>query len=134
MGLEGVNPSGPGDDERMSRGALSAGWTIGTNGWRQALAREHTRTQLAPEWAADELNSFRQDLWRRELEAALAEAGRTLDEAATTPNLVAWKLELARRLRREVAATYRWIAATLSMGAASSVRAAISRSKQQPAG
>jgi hypothetical protein len=41
--------------------ALSAGRAIGTNGWRQTLAREHAQTRLAPEWAADELNSCRRD-------------------------------------------------------------------------
>jgi hypothetical protein len=124
----------PGDDERMSRGALSAGWAIGTQGWRKALAREHARTRLAPEWAVDELNSFRLDLWQRELAAGLAEAGRTLPEAANGPKISAWKLDLARRLRCTAAAPYRWIAATLNMGAASSVRAEISRSAQRPAG
>jgi hypothetical protein len=131
LNLLASNPAG---DERMTRGALSAGWAIGTNGWRQALAREHAQTRLAPEWAPDELNSFRQDLWQSELEAGLVEAGRTLSEATTTPNLVAWKIDLALRLRRISAAPYRWIAATLNMGAASSVRAEISRSAQRPAG
>jgi hypothetical protein len=53
------------------------------------------------------LNSYRQDLWQSELEAGLAEAGRTLVEAMTMPNPVAWKIDLALCLRRIAAAPYR---------------------------
>jgi putative transposase len=51
----------------MIRCALSAGWAIGTSGWRKAFAREHAHIRLTPEWASDELNSFRHNLWKHEL-------------------------------------------------------------------
>lgn len=124
----------PGDDERMKRGALSAGWASGTSGWRKALAREYAQTKLAPEWAADELEDFRQNLWQQELELGLAQLGQTLNAAAAAPKTIRWKLELAYQLRQASAAPYSWIAKTLKMGAASSVRAALSRRLQQPAG
>ena len=124
----------PAGDERMTRGALSHGWAIGTSGWRRALAREHARTPLAPEWAADELDAFREDRWRHELEAGLTEMGQTLANAASSPKAIAWKLDLAHRLRRQAAAPYRWIAETLAMGKPSSVRAALCRRQQRSAG
>lgn len=124
----------PADDERMQRGAFSAGWAIGTNGWRKALARAYAQTKLAPEWTADELEEFRRDLWQQELEAGLAQVGKTLDDAATAPKTIRWKLEVADRLRQKSAAPYSWIARTLRMGAPSSVRAALTRQRQQPAG
>ena len=124
----------PGDDERMQRGALSAGWVIGTSGWRKALALEYAQTKLAPEWAADELEEFRQNRWQQELEVGLAQIGQTLDDAAVAPKTISWKLELAYRLRQASAPPYSWIVKTLRMGAASSVRAALSRRLQQPAG
>jgi len=124
----------PGDDERMKRGALSAGWAIGTSGWRKALASEYAQTKVAPEWAADELEEFRLNLWQQELEVGLAQIGQTLVSAATAPKTIRWKLELAYRLRQASAAPYSWIAETLKMGAPSSVRAALSRRMQQPAG
>ena len=117
----------PGDDERMIRGALSAGWAIGTSGWRKALAREHAHTRLAPEWASDELNAFRLNLWQHELECGLADLGQTRGNAAAAPKGVAWKIDLARRLRTVAAAPYRWIAETLNLGAPSSVRAYLAR-------
>jgi putative transposase len=116
-----------GDDERMIRGALSAGWAIGTSGWRKALARDHAHIRLAPEWAADELNEFRLSRWQHELECGLADLGKKLGDAADTPKSMAWKIELARRLRTVAAAPYRWIAETLNMGAPSSVRAYVAR-------
>ena len=117
----------PGDDERMIRGALSAGWAIGTSGWRKALSREHSHTRLAPEWASDELDAFRRNLWQHELECGLADLGRTIGDAAATPKGVAWKIDLARRLRTVAAAPYRWIAETLNMGVPSSVCAYLAR-------
>jgi hypothetical protein len=121
--------SNPSDDDRMTRGALSEGSAIGTSGWRKALAREHAHTQLAPEWASDELSAFRQNLWHHELECGLAELGTTLEDAAATPKGVAWKIDLAQRLCTVAAAPYSWIAKTLSMGAPSSVRAYLARLK-----
>ena len=102
--------------------------------WRKALAREYAQTKLAPEWAADELEEFRQNRWQQELEVGLAQIGQTLDDAAVAPKTISWKLELAYRLRQASAPPYSWIAKTLRMGAASSVRAALSRRLQLPAG
>ena len=70
----------------------------------------------------------------QELEIGLAQIGQTLDDAAAAPKTIHWKLQLAYRLRQASAAPYSWIAKTLRMGAASSVRAALSRRLQQPAG
>ena len=77
---------------------------------------------------------FRQNRWQQELEVGLAQIGQTLDDAAVAPKTISWKLELAYRLRQASAPPYSWIAKTLRMGAASSVRAALSRRLQQPAG
>ena len=64
---------------------------------------------------------------QHELECGLADLGQTLGNAAATPKGVAWKIDLARRLRTVAAAPYRWIAETLNMGAPSSVRAYLAR-------
>ena len=80
------------------------------------------------------MEDFRQNLWQQELELGLAQLGQTLNTAAAAPKTIRWKLELAYQLRQASAAPYSWIAKTLKMGAASSVRAALSRRLQQPAG
>ena len=99
-----------------------------------ALAREYAQTKLAPEWAADELEGFRQNLWQQELELGLAQIGQTLDDAAAAPKTIIWKLQLPDRLRQATSAPYSWNAKKLKMGAASSIRSALSRRLQQPAG
>jgi putative transposase len=129
-----VVASSPAGDPRMKRGEYSAGWAIGTLGWRRALAKEHAQMHLAPEWASDEVDAFRRERWQQALEAALAESGRTLVEAAREPKTAPWKLQLAHQLREVAAAPYRWIAQVLCMGAPSSARAAVCRFQQRSAG
>jgi len=80
------------------------------------------------------LEAFRLNLWQQELEVGLAQIRQTLVIAAAAPKTIRWKLELAYRLRQASAAPYSWIAKTLTMGVPSSVRAALSRRLQQPAG
>ncbi len=110
-------------DERMCRGAYSTGWAIGTAGWRKALAKEYALTNLCPGLELDELKQMKRDVWQRELDAALAAAGKDLNDAQCDLKGAAWKITLARRLRETANAPYSWIADALHMGAPSSVRA-----------
>ncbi|MBI4623022.1 MAG: transposase [Verrucomicrobia bacterium] len=119
--------SDPRDDDRMCRGALSAGWAIGTAGWRNALGREYANTVLVPDLAGDELSDLKRSLWQRELEAGLSELGKTLSDAERDLKGAQWKVSLALRLRTAANAPHRWIAETLKMGAVSSVRAYLSQ-------
>ena len=52
-----------GDDERVTRGAYSSGWAIGTAGWRKAIAREHRHLALAPEMSAAEIAELKSARW-----------------------------------------------------------------------
>jgi REP element-mobilizing transposase RayT len=61
-----MNPKG---DARMTRGAYSAGWAIGTLGWRRTLVKEYAQTHLAPEWSTGEVDAFRRERWQHELGA-----------------------------------------------------------------
>lgn len=119
--------SEPRDDDRMCRGALSAGWAIGTAGWRKALACEYANTALVQELAEDERSNLKRSLWQRELETGLSELGKTLGDAERDLKGAAWKVSLALRLRTAAHAPHRWIAETFKMGAVSSVRAYLSQ-------
>ena len=114
------------EDDRVARGALSRGWAIGTSGWRKELAREQAHWALAPEMPADELREFKSARWQHELEAALADSGRTFADIADSPKGASWKIALAVRLRNTVVPPYGWIAEKLKMGAAGSVRVYVS--------
>jgi putative transposase len=119
--------TGSDEDDRIRRGALSRGWAIGTSGWRKAIARDHQHLALAPGMAADELRELRFSRWQRELETGLAESGKTLADAVGAPKGVPWKIALAVRLRKTVAAPYPWIAENLAMGSPASVRVYVSQ-------
>jgi hypothetical protein len=56
--------------------------------------------------------------------------GKTLGDAGRDSKGAPWKVSLARRLHTAVNAPHRWIAETLKMGAASSVRAYLSQTSR----
>ena len=87
------------------------------------MAQKHAQTKLCPGLERDERDQIRRELWQRELDAGLSVAGKNLRDAPGETKSAAWKIELARRLRQKANAPYSWIAATLAMGAPSSVRA-----------
>ena len=120
-------------DDRMVRSAYSRGWAIGTAGWRKALAREHAHLALVPEMAADEITGLKSALWERALQTALHETGKSAREVETSAKGADWKVAIAAKLRRSVAAPYRWIAEALHMGHPGSVRGHISRQNQRSA-
>jgi hypothetical protein len=77
--------------------------------------------------AAPEARAVNEGRWRHELERGLREAGRSAAEVASDSKGARWKIELAARLRRTVAAPYRWIAAELNMGSPLAVRLSLCR-------
>lgn len=99
-------------DRRTAHRILSRGWAIGTAGWRKALAKEQSDTPLGVGLKLDELRGLPRDCWQRELEAGLAELGKTLADAERDAKGAGWKIDLARRLRVAANAPHRWIART----------------------
>lgn len=116
------------DDDRLRPGAYSSGWAIGTSGWKRALAKERAQAKLCAGLERDEIQEWKEDLWARELEAGLAELGKTSEDAERDAKSAGWKIALARQLRARANAPHRWLAQRLHMGAESSVRAYLSGS------
>jgi REP element-mobilizing transposase RayT len=121
-----------GTEDRTASSEFSRGWAIGTDTWRQAMARENSHWAAEPGMAAEEMQDLREARWKRVLEAELAADGRTLAEAPRCPKGVAWKVRIARCLRESAGAPHAWIARTLHMGSVGSVRVAVSRLRKQP--
>jgi hypothetical protein len=121
--------SGAQEDDRVSRGALSRGWAVGTSGWRKALAGEFGHLALAPEMPAEEIRELKSARWQRELDAGMAEVGKSAADLVSSAKGAPWKVALAVRLRTTATAPYGWIAERLKMGASSSVRVYVARSK-----
>jgi REP element-mobilizing transposase RayT len=117
----------PAEQKRQSFDELEHGWAIGTAGWRRALARELTRLTLPVGLAAPEARAIHECRWRDELDRGLREAGKSAADIASDQKGARWKVELAARLRRTVAAPYRWITAALNMGSPLAVRVNVCR-------
>jgi hypothetical protein len=108
--------------EPLGLTGLSKGWAIGTSGWRKALAKEHAALALNPGLAREEVSELRMAAWEQALDAALGEIGKTREDLATKPSRRTWKVELALKLRETTGAPVTWLAETLKLGQAASVR------------
>ena len=106
---------------------FSRGWAIGTDAWRKELAREHSHLALEVDVSAAEIRAFKEARWTAFLAGALCESGRTGADIVASPKCIRWKVEIARRLRREVGAPYGWIVEALQMGSVGSARVAVCR-------
>ena len=115
------------EHKRLGFDEMSRGWSIGTAGWRQALAKDYAALALTPGIQSDEARGFKEARWEAHLVDFLAEAGHAIEEAETTAKSSAWKVDLAFRLHRELGAAVPWIAAKLHMGKPSSVRCYLSK-------
>ena len=115
------------EQNRRQCETLSSGWAIGTSGWRRSLAREFCHLALDPNLAAEEAREIKESRWCNELERAMREAGKSECDRVADPPGSRWKIELAARLRRTVAAPYRWISEKLKMGSPLAVRVNVCR-------
>lgn len=106
----------PEEQRRCGFEGMSTGWAIGTEGWRKAVAKDHSHQALNPGLASAELSILRQARWSDALERILRETGYTLAEAQADAKGSERKLLVASRLRREVGASIAWIASQLCMG------------------
>jgi REP element-mobilizing transposase RayT len=115
--------------EQQSRGfnELGRGWAIGTDAWKRALAREYGHRALEQDLPGDEIGDLKQQRWQSSLEGALRRHGKGEGDIAQGPKCAHWKVVIARSLRKETGAPYRWIAEALAMGSPNSVRVAVCR-------
>ncbi len=117
------------EQERMGFKTISKGWAIGTQGWRQALIKDHAQRVLDPGLEQTELREFREARWCDVLTEALRVAGRKIEEAAKAPTRADWKIDVMRMLRAE-GVPYKWITEKLNMGKPEVLRVYVSRLKE----
>jgi putative transposase len=111
--------------------SLSRDWAIGTRGWRQALAKAHAHRALNPGLEAGEVRALREARWGRALAEAGANMGLSLQELAAGTRPLSVKIELAARLRSQMAVPYAWIAQHLKISNAASLRMQVHRALLQ---
>jgi len=116
------------EQKRLDLRDLSKGWSIGTKGWRQAIARDYADQALAPGLEAAELVTLKTLFWSQVMDEELSKLDKTRADVAAEICGAPWKIALAGKLRSK-GAPYRWIASELNMGKPSSIRAYLSQAK-----
>ena len=126
--LKGI---GADEDEQKKAGLekLSRGWALGTHGWKRAIARELSQKLPVEGISREELRELKEHRWEEALEKALRSERKTKEDMQTKPRVQPWKINIAKKLRREAGASVAWITEQLRMGKPSSVRSYMSRSK-----
>jgi putative transposase len=108
-----------GDEDRQRRHGLTdltRGWAIGTAGWRQAIAKEHSHLALHRDLSAKATAELREQRWIAVLKEKLRQHGKGLHDISRDRKGAPWKISIAVALRREGLAPYRWISNQLNMG------------------
>jgi REP element-mobilizing transposase RayT len=120
----GANPD---EQKRLGFDQLESGWAIGTDAWRQTLARDYSHLALTPDLSHEEIVDLRETRWRACLDELLRRWRKTEDEIARDAKGAHWKVKLAGRLRLEVGASYPWISTALKTLNPPSLRVAVHR-------
>lgn len=112
---------------------LSIGWAIGTDGWRQSLAKELRQTALEPGLHLTEVRELREHAWDDAVKSALSALGRTEGDLAKHPPREDWKLAIAGEVRRRTGAPWAWLAERLHLGPAGTLRSRLCRRRKSAA-
>lgn len=118
-----------GDELASETEELTRGWAIGTPSWRKAVAEDHAHLKISQEVSRSELRAIEEARWQAALATLLVQHGRRLDSASHEAKGASWKVEIAHALRSSTTATHAWIADTLRMGSANSLRRLLSLTK-----
>jgi putative transposase len=119
------------EQKRQGWDGMNHGWAIGTQGWREALAKDYKQLALARATEAKANAESCRQQWESVLAEILRETGKSREDLAGARKGAPWKLVLALELRRRTTASCTWIAPALSMGTAASLRQYISRHRRR---
>jgi REP element-mobilizing transposase RayT len=92
------------------------GWFVGSDQARRSLAKELIHEHGVVDWEGADYASLKEESWEMIVSEALARLGKDDDAIASERKGVAWKVEIARKLRKETTASNVWIARRLKMG------------------
>ena len=116
--------------EREGLIGLSRGWAIGTQTWRNTLAKEYAQMSLATGLSREERVELRQASWTKSLEENLTRQGKTRADFATKPRKQCWKIALAGQIRQESGASIAWLAEQLQLGGPATLRGYMHQSRR----
>jgi len=116
-----------GNDEAAQKAAglenLSRGWAIGTDSWKQAVARDYAQRMKLSGMGLEkhEVEQIRAAHNENALAQALKEAGRTEAELRTKPRRQGWKIKMALEMS-EKGVPVEWLAKRLHLGKGTTAR------------
>lgn len=117
--------SQPADQQEAAFADICHGKPVGTNAWRQALAREHRHRALEQDLPHEEILPLKQAHWTAAFEQALDHHRISTADLVASRRIPRWKVEVACLTRRTSGAPWRWIAEQLRLPKSASLRAAV---------
>jgi putative transposase len=92
------------------------GWFLGSAKAKKELAKELTARNPKVGWEGTDLKELNQLEWERIVVAEMKCLKKREAALADSPKGAAWKVRIAKRLRKETTANNPWIAERLQMG------------------
>lgn len=124
-------------DDEPARKALrfdrmSAGWVIGSHGFRKALVKEHRHAAVALQRGDAESQEVAESLRQEALDRALKQVGKKREDLLREGKSAPWKLAIASALKKRTTATNRWLGENLRMGTLHEVSRKVSAWEREP--
>ena len=113
--LEVFGENDPARKDALER-TYCRGWALASKAYKKQLREEFNRMEVARDWGGSELRELNQGKWENVVLEELRSKGKNEGDVANDPKGADWKIEIARRLRKETSASNPWIADRLNMG------------------
>lgn len=108
------------------------GWFIGSEEAKHELSRELTEMHPKVIWEGSDLKQLNELEWERIVQVEMANRNIGEDAIHTSAKGAEWKVQIAKRLRRETTAGNPWIAKRLNMGHPNYVSNLVHKARQKP--
>lgn len=103
------------------------GWFIGSAQAKKALAKDLADEHPGVDWEGVDMKALNQSKWERLVVREMKKLKKTNKDAATDLKGAAWKVKIAKLLRRTTTVSNVWLAERLQMGHPNRVSNAINR-------
>jgi REP element-mobilizing transposase RayT len=118
--------------KRLGWKEFSSGWALGSDSWRNGLAKDHAHRALDPGLEASSIRDLREARWTEQLRLTLAALSRKPDELVSTKKKgEPWKVAIALHLRSHFGVSCHWLSQQLHMGTPGSTRSLLSHARSQ---
>ena len=107
--------------------SLSAGWALGSAGFRTALVQDHELAALTRAWESSGAKEIREAQWAKSLESILRHGGILPSQLACSPKSANQKLAIAAWMKTHTQASGPWLCHHLHLGSPDAFRQNLSR-------